>query len=155
MSEIARISERRRHVIELASVLAEEANYLDPSVRAVLVNSFAQRIRGNEEAPKREIIYNLTVTETLEYMCKTHGFTVAEMRGAGRSADLAHRRAEVCWVLVKRFGLNSVRVGQILNRDHSTVLIAIKRLKRLAEENHWQPPVLPEELTQRIGKKLS
>jgi chromosomal replication initiation ATPase DnaA len=62
------------------------------------------------------------------------GATMSGLRGPNRSPHLARAR----WVavhLLTRLGLSSVAVGDLLNRDHTTILYGRAKAEALAESD--------------------
>lgn len=55
-----------------------------------------------------------------------YGISVSELSGPRGSPIAAAARQELMWVLHRR-GLSSVRIGQLIGRDHTTVLHGVRR----------------------------
>ena len=58
-------------------------------------------------------------------VCRTHRVTIDEVRGPSRSHRIKAVRHEIMYRLKASMGLSLGRIGQIVNRDHTTVLHGI------------------------------
>lgn len=80
----------------------------------------------------------------LERTAGAHGLTSLAVVGRSHFADVVRVRDEVTWRL-RRAGLSTLRIGQIMNRDHSSILTALKRFtERLRTD-----PALCERMAQQ------
>ncbi len=52
-----------------------------------------------------------------------------------RSKSIARARHAVCYVLRKRFDLSYPEIGEIMNRDHSTIMNSVQRADDLMMSN--------------------
>lgn len=64
------------------------------------------------------------------------GVSVEAMRGPRRMANISKARHVACYVAHKVKGRSLPRVGQYLNRDHTTVLHGVKRITREMQGDH-------------------
>jgi chromosomal replication initiation ATPase DnaA len=67
-------------------------------------------------------------------LCERLGVTVDEMLSRGRTKQLAHARAIVCWALRQK-GFSFPEIGRALGRDHTSVIPAVRKIERAAEAN--------------------
>lgn len=64
--------------------------------------------------------------------CLRHDITFEDLRGASRKQPLAAIRQDCMAEIYSKTGCSSKIIGRILNRDHTTVLHAIKASKARA-----------------------
>lgn len=62
-------------------------------------------------------------------ICERHGVTAAELRGPRRYRKLTDARQEFCLRAVDELGFTMPQVGKYLNKDHTTVLHAVHKLR--------------------------
>lgn len=62
-----------------------------------------------------------------ETAAKKHHVLVGEMLGRGRSPSLVRARADL-FVALRHLGMSYPEIGAMLDRDHTTVMAACKRL---------------------------
>lgn len=60
--------------------------------------------------------------------CHRHGIAEHEMVGVRRTRQLANARQQLIWEIHDRFGMSLPQLGRMFNRDHSTVLHAIRKI---------------------------
>lgn len=82
----------------------------------------------------------MTVTQALEQkiikaVCMAFGITERQLRSKSRKAHLCRARAIACLHL-KRLGYSTTTIGEILSRDHSTV---IWNLRKFREWHKYDP----------------
>jgi chromosomal replication initiator protein len=73
---------------------------------------------------------NKRVTRAQEILSETireHDVSIADVMGQSRSRHIAKVRHHVMWRLKKELGMSLDQIGRLLNRDHTTVLYAIRR----------------------------
>lgn len=58
--------------------------------------------------------------------------------GRSRSAADAHPRFAVMWILKRRFDMSNPKIGKIFQRDHTSVMHAVKRADGWIAENNPQ-----------------
>lgn len=59
------------------------------------------------------------------------GVSRAELLGDGRHGYVTRARFAAAWIARRRHGYSTPRIGRALNRDHSTILNAIRRCEEL------------------------
>lgn len=75
---------------------------------------------------------NVTLDMIIEAVCATTGFARLDIVSDRRSADLAAARYSVFWLACKLTTLSATTVGrQVGDRDHTTVLIGLRRAEEL------------------------
>lgn len=57
----------------------------------------------------------------VEELCESLGTTLKDMRSTNRKREIVNKRQAIMFVLRDRFGWTHRRVGNIFNKDHSTV----------------------------------
>lgn len=78
-------------------------------------------------------------------LAKRRGFRWAELTGGCRAIDLIIIRQAVAWVGVRVCGKSHPYVGQVLNRDHTTILYSVRKIDRFLERIGVTPPDDPVE----------
>jgi hypothetical protein len=73
--------------------------------------------------------------DTVETICAAHGYTLAEVQGRNRERPLVAARAEVVEYLTYVRKWSSPRVGEFLNRDHTSILWLLGRLQKPGRRN--------------------
>lgn len=76
--------------------------------------------------PKREI---------LRSVANEFGITVADIRGCSRKNLVKQARWKAAWLLHKRGTMSLTAIGKCLNKDHSTILHALKNYRPQTEED--------------------
>ena len=71
----------------------------------------------------------------LQECAKDHGVTVEELLGRVRTQRLVDARRSAIWALHQRGTMSLNQIGKLLNKDHTTILHAIrKRRKELLQQ---------------------
>jgi chromosomal replication initiator protein len=87
-------------------------------------------------AESRQIGYRETVTamDIIAGIAAEYGFTVSEITGPSRTRDVVMvRQLAMVEVRKRKPALSLPQIGRLFNRDHTTVLYA---LRKLGEENY-------------------
>lgn len=88
-----------------------------------------QRIRGPRKPPVQnpfdEILRALGLLERVQTVCKEHGVAVFEIGGGARTKRL-HTVRKKTYQMLRDLGWSSVDIGRLFNKDHSTILSALK-----------------------------
>ena len=71
----------------------------------------------------------MTQTLLMPQICKKFGITPEQLRGYSREKKFVEARKRFIWLAYKR-GWSSTQTGRVLNRDHSSILYHIKKLKQ-------------------------
>jgi hypothetical protein len=79
----------------------------------------------NVDAPAAWII--------LARICAATGVSLTELRGEGRSQPVALARQFAAWMLVNKRGLSLNEAGRFLNRDHTTILHAVRAIDAIMD----------------------
>jgi chromosomal replication initiator protein len=67
------------------------------------------------------------VPELHARVCKRFGVRFDELLGKGRHAHLAQARHVLAWLLRQR-GLSYPAIGKYLNKDHTTIMSAVRKV---------------------------
>lgn len=62
-------------------------------------------------------------------VCKKHRIKLVELLGERRSRYLLPARYEAMWRMSRELGMSTVAIGRRLNRDHSSVINALRRFR--------------------------
>lgn len=66
-------------------------------------------------------------------ICEKHGVEWSDIMKQNRVGKIVRARQEICWDLVVNFHMSLYGAGVKLDRDHSTVLHAVERHKKILE----------------------
>jgi len=66
-------------------------------------------------------------------ICAKHGVEWSDIMKQNRVGKIVRARQEICWDLVVNFHMSYYGAGLKLDRDHTTVLHAVERHKKLLE----------------------
>ena len=80
---------------------------------------------------KMERLYKHEIRR-LENLSAKMGVTIGELRQRCRRADIAERRQVIAWYLHEQ-GYNYTRIGIMLGRHHSTMILAYNRVNDLLD----------------------
>ena len=75
-------------------------------------------------SPSSSLITRRLVAQVQQAL--TPGWTLAEVRGAGRDQELVHQRRIACFV-ARQLGLSYPAIGRLVNRHHTSVLYLLGR----------------------------
>ena len=73
--------------------------------------------------------------DALERVCRAALVTPSAIRSGSRKASLARPRQIFCWIAHRRLGRSLPWIGQIISRDHTTVLHGVRRVDRAIWED--------------------
>jgi chromosomal replication initiation ATPase DnaA len=76
----------------------------------------------------------LDPTHILETVCSLKGVSVADLRSGKRTQPLSWARAITAYIFRMHTQLSLSEIGAVLNRNHSTIAVAIKKVKRQLEK---------------------
>ncbi len=66
-------------------------------------------------------------------VCRHFNLNPKDIRKKNRARDINEARSIVAYVLHKNLGLSSTKTGEIINRDHATVLHLSKKVEGFIE----------------------
>lgn len=66
--------------------------------------------------------------EIAAQVCEQYGFTIEELKGLSRKAELVFARQVLMCRLRREIGMSLPEIGRFLNRDHTTAIHALKKL---------------------------
>lgn len=67
--------------------------------------------------------------QIIEDVATLQSVQVKDIVSQSRKRSTADARAIVCYILHRHLGMSSTEVGKMLNRDHSSVLAAVKKVE--------------------------
>lgn len=73
----------------------------------------------------------LQASRVIDEVCQQHKISHAVMYGASRKKDTATARRECYHKLYHQLGFTMPQIGQIMNRDHTTVSTGLRRYEDL------------------------
>lgn len=71
-------------------------------------------------------------SEAIRAVAEEYGVTAPQIMGRSRKSRIAEARHVAMLLLRTDSGLSTVRIGKLLQRDHSTVVVGIRNVKDLA-----------------------
>lgn len=137
------------------------SEFYDLGLSAVQVEAALSRITNRAENLARgwggAQRFSPPVTSTIRQICRDYHVTPEEVLSRSRYAQVTEARQAVMYALTIELGLSSVRIGQILKRDHSTVLHGVRihrERKEAREEYRRQNCEIPLELLRPAEREL-
>lgn len=83
---------------------------------------------------KGPIKIRVTMHDILDEISLLYGFSVAELRGPGRTKEIAHARQHAMYLMAQQKHLSLPQIGRYLGgRDHTTVLHGVRAHKARTE----------------------
>jgi len=99
-----------------------------PAPVAVVIEAPAKAPETPAETPARKI---------LNEVAEKHKMPVASFRSKSRTMPFINLRHEACYRLSTELGFSLMQIGRLMgNRDHTTVLNAIRRHKKILAEGY-------------------
>lgn len=124
-TDIAKVLGRTDRTIQV------KANKLGLSTRACMLHGAipAGKYETSVEADQR-IADNIILQ-----VCEEFGLSRSELLGQSRKESLVPARHEACWRIAKATSLSLPHIGSIFNRDHTSILHAIRKRNEFHGEN--------------------
>jgi chromosomal replication initiation ATPase DnaA len=69
----------------------------------------------------------------LEDISTRTGISVDRIKSPSREDEVVKARDRVIWRLWEELGMSTTGIGQVLNRDHSTIVTSLRRTRAAAE----------------------
>lgn len=88
------------------------------------------RISDLERTAREKENMDPTGPEIIAEVCDHHGVAVKELLSCRRDAFLVRAREEACWRLRDETAMTYPAIGRLLNRDHTSVIAAVRRYQR-------------------------
>ncbi|MBU4689592.1 chromosomal replication initiator protein DnaA [Mycoplasma zalophidermidis] len=105
----------------------EIASKANAKYSLVVVNRILSSMTLNKES--------VTPESVIEYVAKYYKVSKKEILGKGRQRDVVMARHIAIFIIREEMGLPLEKIGQLFgNRDHSTIINAIKKIERGCEE---------------------
>lgn len=73
--------------------------------------------------------HEMALRVTLAGVAARYGYTLDHLRSAARTAHLSEARHVAAYVARERHGVNLSEIGRQLNRDHGSILHALRRVR--------------------------
>ncbi len=70
------------------------------------------------------------VRPSLAFAAQAWGVPVDALMASGRSQSVADARALAMWIVRRTFGYSYPELGRIFGRDHSTCIVAVRKVER-------------------------
>ena len=87
--------------------------------------------------PKIKLGYSNEAEITIKAVCEMFGITRDHLKSKSRKEEIVAARRIFCMIVKKSTILSTTKIGRYINRDHSTVIFAIKTGE--IYEKHWKP----------------
>ena len=81
-----------------------------------------------------EALEGLGARGLLEQIADEYGTSPQVLLGRGRRQRVANARTRFYYVLWSTLGLSFPELGELLDRDHTTILMGVRKEERLARE---------------------
>lgn len=98
-----------------------------------------------EEVPTPRRLARHILAET----CQRHGLRIECVLGDRRHLPLVLCRREAAWLIAKETNLSWPQIGAVLNKDHTTILMATRRQNEITGENVRGVGGIPEKTLRR------
>ncbi len=80
---------------------------------------------------------------------------IARILGPGKRVDEVAARQAAIHIIRKRTSLSSTEIGQLFNRDHSTILYAVQKVEELLNQEKWTPTGKTTVLIKQVESKVA
>ena len=107
--------------------VAMRCGYDLPHITVTFVSAFKRAIDGPMSFPL-----------FLHTVCEVWGVLRAEVLSPQRARRIAHPRMALCALLQELSGKSLPQIGRLLNRDHTTILHAVRTVKRLVKDSEFR-----------------
>ena len=77
----------------------------------------------------------ITVEKIVDEVSRTYNVTSDDIYSRKKSADIAHARQIAMYIVSKVINLSSTEIGKSFNKDHTTVLYTIEKIKKELKTN--------------------
>jgi chromosomal replication initiation ATPase DnaA len=118
--ELQKVRNQLSDVLKTTSDLLIRQDLLIDKVKdyeeSLKVNQIDQIATENEE-------------KTLKFLIEKLDTSLEELKSKTRVAKSVENRQIVLFILRKRFGISSPKLGKLLDRDHSTVLLSVEKIE--------------------------
>lgn len=81
----------------------------------------------------------------LAEIAREHGVTVADITGPSRSLKLIPARFHACFEMRHRLEMSVTEIGRRVNRDHSTVIHALRRWPEIVRASQNEQAEIQEQ----------
>jgi DnaA-like protein len=92
-------------------------------------SSFAAKSAAPPAIPNRDS----DPFEVLRVVAQAYSLSVADITGKDKHKNTAEARCVACWLLRTRTKLSFPEIGRILRKDHTTIMVGVKKCGRLRE----------------------
>lgn len=81
--------------------------------------------------------------------CERHGVSVEAVCGPRRIHKIMLCRREAVWLIAKHTTLSLTQIGALLSKDHTTILMTVRRQNEISGENVRNTGGVPEKTRER------
>jgi chromosomal replication initiation ATPase DnaA len=120
--------EQLRHHRALLARLARQRDEAKERAKAERIARFDHMMRTYAHVARTMRPYSSVRKEIIAQICDSSGFTFDELAGPSRRAKICKVRQELMCRLKLEAKMSSPQIGALLNRDHTTVLHALRKL---------------------------
>lgn len=98
-----------------------------------------------------DLIGEKTTLEIIEMICEQYSVTREQLKNQNRTKDLVFARHLCMYLLYNCVKLKLSQVGQVFNRDHTTVMNAIQKIEDYIETNSLNKREEIHKMVKRCG----
>jgi hypothetical protein len=105
-----------------------------PTPKPVQIEAHPEPIEETQQLELPPVKLNRGTRESLAYLLQAYGVTWADVTNVSRRPRFTRARRAIWWFLHCR-GFSTVRIGELTNRDHTSVVHALQKV------NSWKVKV--------------
>lgn len=121
----------RSGLLKLVSKKTENKRYYERKIGEIDPEVYKERKRLAEEKAKQIKInlncYNDFETQVMQIVCDVHKVSIADFILYSRKREFVEARFQFAATLLIQFHYTYMKVGELLNKDHSTIIHSIRQ----------------------------
>ena len=86
----------------------------------------------------------VTVEKIVDEVSRTYNISSDDIYSRKKSADIAHARQISMYIVSQIMSLSSTEIGKKFNKDHTTVLYTIEKVKNKLKENESEKKLVDD-----------
>lgn len=95
----------------------------------------ARKAAREQFAAQRQKAMTYSTVMVIEAICHAHEIGASELLSSSRFKRVIRARQHACWLMRKLCGKSSTHIGEVLGRDHSTVIHAFGEWEKNASKH--------------------
>jgi hypothetical protein len=129
ISDTQFIADTKERIAWIHNSLTELENVTLPGLRSRMENLTDRMAKYEQSAePPPEILPSMTVI--LQTVARAYEFNLRDLTGQRRSAEYVRARQVAIYLCSNLTGHSQAAIGRFLGRDHTTVIYAIRKIRR-------------------------